>query len=252
MLVKLLILFIMNILFKQSSNPVTLTITPNPIECGQRIHLMVKINRRGDLPPIRLQSSHPDIISLFGTYTVGDNRRIDKQVNTGIVKKRTTVKIKVMWLNQSISVKVIVIPQKLRWHLPITEANFPELSNSKIVNKAKRQRIENRTIGQIISSVVIVRDDNKKCSSCHYRNTHGSRYYRPDVEKNSTTNISPIQPYNYNDSGNGQSTWAGAGGFADRFLQRHVNGKLKNPPVGRKSLLLRKLIKKWKSDGYLP
>lgn len=141
---------------------------------------------------------------------------------------------------------------QLSWSSPITSANFPDLTNLGIVTPGQRLRIENRTLAEIVSSVVVVRDDNARCSACHYQNASVSQYYRPNVPQNSQTAISPTAAYNYNDARNGAAAWAGAGGFAERLLQRHAGGSKPNPAVGQKPLFLRKLFEKWKNDGYLP
>ena len=139
----------------------------------------------------------------------------------------------------------------LKWSSHISAANFPDLMNTSIITAAQRQRIENKKLSEIVSSVVIARDDNARCSACHYQTANVSQYYRPSVAQNAQTTISATAAYNYNEARNGTATWAGSQGFADRFLQRHAGGAKPNPAVGQKPLFLRKLFEKWKSDGYL-
>jgi hypothetical protein len=141
---------------------------------------------------------------------------------------------------------------QLTWSSPITSANFPDLTNTGVTNSAQRQRIENKKLSEIISSVVIARDDGNRCSACHFQTAAVTQYYRPTVPQNSTNTISSTTAYSFSAGGSGTSTWAGANGFADRFIQRHASGTRPNPAVGRKPLFLRKLFEKWKNDGYLP
>ena len=137
----------------------------------------------------------------------------------------------------------------LTWTSPITTTNFPDLANTLVTSSVQRNRIENETIADIVSSVVIARDDNAKCTACHYQTTNVSQYYRPAVSSSSTTSISRTANYNFNNAQNGTSTWAVANGFADRFVQRHAGGTRANPQFGQKPTFLRKLIEKWIADG---
>jgi hypothetical protein len=49
------------------------------------------------------------------------------------------------------------------------------------------------TLGTIVSSGVIVRDDQNRCSQCHYRD--GVGFYRPDIEQGSTQVISEFAEF---------------------------------------------------------
>lgn len=137
----------------------------------------------------------------------------------------------------------------LTWSSPITAANFPDLTNSAVTTTAQRQRIENHTLSEIVSSVIIARDDNARCSACHFQTTGVSQFYRPPVNQNAQTTISPTTAY-YAGANGATRSWAAANGFAERFLERHAAGQLSQPSIGRKPLFLRKLFEKWKNDGY--
>lgn len=150
-------------------------------------------------------------------------------------------------------IRAITLPggnSELTWTSPITTTNFPDLSIPSVTNQnVERPRIENQTIAEIISSQVIARGDDKKCTACHFQNSNISQFYRPTVGPSSTTSISRTGNYNYNNSRNGMSTWAVSNGFGDRFVQRHAGGTRANPQFGQKPTFLRKLIEKWIADG---
>lgn len=146
-------------------------------------------------------------------------------------------------------VSPIVGGATLTWTSAINPTNFPDLANTSITSGAQKQRIENHTIQDIVSSRVLARDDGLKCSRCHYSGANVSQYYRPPLGQDSVELITPNQSY-YAGANNQTRTWSGTNGFADHFIQRHAGGQFPNPAIGRKPGFLRKLFEKWKNDGY--
>jgi hypothetical protein len=121
----------------------------------------------------------------------------------------------------------------LKWKTPIDDANFPNCGTA-----VTCELVINKTICAALNSFVSIRDDNndgdandiadKKCSECHYRNLGST--YSPDVAR-------------YSSGGVNREDFAPR--YADSFLTKDVMGS-----PAYKEVYLRRLIQKWKDDGY--
>jgi len=92
------------------------------------------------------------------------------------------------------------------------------------------------TLGAIVSSQVIVRDDNKRCSQCHYRETQEGGFYRPNVDQGSTQIIGEFDDV-------GGYNWSDANSLPYFFV--HALDKDVNYQAYEKSAPLRWLIQRY-------
>ena len=95
-----------------------------------------------------------------------------------------------------------VLTQCLTWQQPYRAA---------VVHADVNPLVEGRSLEQIVGSFVVARDDGRRCSSCHYQGS--GRAYAPAVAANGSAVIGPWEYI-------GGRTWAGAGGWGERFLGR--------------------------------
>lgn len=113
----------------------------------------------------------------------------------------------------------------IRWSAPVTAARLGTTPDPKL---------NGVSLEDFVSSRVVVRADNLKCSACHYAGS--GRSYSPPVAQNQSATIDAWQTI-------GGLTWMGTGGWADRFLAQGPG------TAGNKPAHLRGVFTKWKADG---
>jgi hypothetical protein len=120
-----------------------------------------------------------------------------------------------------------VATQCLEWTTPITSNNF--YISDPIIN--------GNTLGRIVSSQTVGRQDGKLCSHCHF--TGCGLSYSPPVAPGGTAGIWPDQVIN-------GRTWRGPGGYARGFLAMPTDD---HTQVRSKPFYLQALVQTWIDDG---
>jgi hypothetical protein len=120
-----------------------------------------------------------------------------------------------------------VATQCLEWTTPISSNNF----------SISDPLINGNTIGRIVSSITVGRQDGNRCSHCHF--TGSGLPYSPPVARDGNASIWP------NDVIGGR-TWAGPGGWAQAFIHMptDVPGLISSKPY-----YLQALIQTWVDHG---